>query len=172
MSVLHDILIQTRQRLQGEPDRPYDAAEHRSEYELMSRLSLLLQEHGQINRAELGDLSDLQLSAEIVDYWVDFFCAMAKEFEHWLPHLATHVSPPPHHTPATPPEQQMADDLAWARTAPEVQQHVGKIVAICDKRVLAVGTRHGRVRSEAARKAGCPPWQIVVVIVPDPNSNL
>ena len=37
-------------------------------------------------------------------------------------------------------EQQMSDDLEWALTVPEVQQHTGQFVAVYKRGVAGVGT--------------------------------
>ena len=49
-------------------------------------------------------------------------------------------------------EQRMSDDLQWALTAPEVQQHPGQLVAVSNKRVVGAGTdRMALVRQAAER---------------------
>lgn len=63
-------------------------------------------------------------------------------------------------------EQQMADDLQWALTAPEVQQHHGKFVAVYRKRVVAVGTDRHAVAQRAAEQEHCHWGDIAVVVVP------
>ena len=62
-------------------------------------------------------------------------------------------------------EQRMYEDLAWSRTAPEVQQHAGMLVAIYNKQVLAVGLDQDILLAEAAGRAGCPKEHIVVTVV-------
>ncbi|MBI1913783.1 MAG: hypothetical protein HYS12_03375 [Planctomycetes bacterium] len=69
-------------------------------------------------------------------------------------------------------EQRMADDFAWAEHAPEVQQnpeHFGKLVVVHNKRVLAVGRDRQAVVEQAAKEAGVPGQQLVVVLVPRPG---
>jgi hypothetical protein len=68
-------------------------------------------------------------------------------------------------------ETRIADDFEWARRAPEVQQdpqHFGKLVAVHNRRVLAVGRERQSVIAEAAARAKAPAEQIVVVLVPRP----
>ncbi len=66
----------------------------------------------------------------------------------------------------SPLEQQMAEDLEWAETAAEVQQHEGMLVAVYRKEVLSVGRDQDTLVAEAAAKAGCPWPDIVIVAVP------
>jgi hypothetical protein len=69
-------------------------------------------------------------------------------------------------------ERQMAEDFAWAETAPEVQQneeHFGKLVAVHNKQVLAVGRDRQVLMDQAARLGGIPRQQLVVVLVPAPG---
>ena len=63
-------------------------------------------------------------------------------------------------------EQQMHEDLRWASTAPEVQQHEGLLVAAYKKQVLGAGRDRDTLVAEAAAKGGCPWHDIVVVVVP------
>lgn len=63
-------------------------------------------------------------------------------------------------------EQQMSDDMDWALTAPEVQQHAGKFVAVYQKRVVGVGLDRMAMVKEAAAKEGCHWGHIAVVVVP------
>lgn len=68
-------------------------------------------------------------------------------------------------------EIRLADDFEWARSAAEVQQeprHFGKLVAVHNRQVLAVGRQRQSVIAEAAAKAHAPAEQIVVVLVPRP----
>jgi hypothetical protein len=58
------------------------------------------------------------------------------------------------------------DDLQWASTAPEVQQHAGKFVVIHKKRIVAVGTDYHSVLEEASTAEGCPWWELAVDVVP------
>jgi hypothetical protein len=69
-------------------------------------------------------------------------------------------------------EQRMTDDFAWAQEAPEVQQdpdHFGKLVAVCNKQVLAVGRDRQALVAQAAQRAGVSGEQVVVVLVPRPG---
>jgi Family of unknown function (DUF5678) len=68
--------------------------------------------------------------------------------------------------PMTSVEKQMYDDLTWAATAPEVQQHPGKFVVIHKKRVIAVGTDRRALVEQAAAQEQCPWWECVVELVP------
>ena len=63
-------------------------------------------------------------------------------------------------------EQQMSDDLQWALTAPEVQQHHGKLVAVYKKRVVGVGTVRMALVQQAAEREQCHWGDIAVVAVP------
>jgi len=76
----------------------------------------------------------------------------------------------PHKKPEI--EQRLAEDLDWAEHTPEVQQnpeHFGKLVAVYNKRILAVGRDRQAVMTQAARQAGVPEEQLVVVLVPRPD---
>jgi hypothetical protein len=68
--------------------------------------------------------------------------------------------------PLTDLEVRMLDDLDWAEKSSEVQRHEGKLVVVQDKRVLAVGTDQDALLEEAAKAAGCPQDELVVVVVP------
>jgi hypothetical protein len=68
--------------------------------------------------------------------------------------------------PMTPVEKRKSEDLHWAATAPEVQQHVGKVVAVRNRRVIAVGDSREDVLARAAAQEGCEPWEFVTEIVP------
>jgi hypothetical protein len=68
--------------------------------------------------------------------------------------------------PLSPPEQRMLEDLRWGASAPEVQQHAGKVVAIRQRRVLAVGLDRQALRREASARAGCEEGEIVLLAVP------
>jgi len=75
---------------------------------------------------------------------------------------------------ATPTEldQQIADDFSWAQTAAEVQQnpeHFGKLVAVHQRRVLAVGRDRQLLAEQAARAAAVPCDQLVILLVPRPG---
>jgi hypothetical protein len=73
---------------------------------------------------------------------------------------------------ATQLEQRMAHDFEWAASAPEVQQnpeHYGKLVAIYDRRILAVGRDRQALVEMAAREAAVPGQHLVVVLVPRPG---
>ena len=63
-------------------------------------------------------------------------------------------------------EQQMADDVHWAMSAPEVQQHHGKLVAIYKKRVVGVGTDRMAMVQQVARQEQCHWGDIAIVAVP------
>ena len=63
-------------------------------------------------------------------------------------------------------EQQMSDDLQWALTAPEVQQHHGKLVAVYRKRVVDVGSDRMELAQQAAKQEQCHWGDIAVVAVP------
>lgn len=66
-------------------------------------------------------------------------------------------------------EQQMAADLEWARTAPDVQKHVGKMVVVHKKRVVAITENSAdreTIVQQTAKAERCPPGRLVVVIVP------
>ena len=63
-------------------------------------------------------------------------------------------------------ERQAFDDLRWADTAQEVQQHPGKLVVIRRKRVIAVGRDQIKLLRQAARKENCAEEDFVVVAVP------
>lgn len=65
----------------------------------------------------------------------------------------------------TAAEQQQAEDLDWAATAPEVQQHHGKFVVIHQKRVVAVGTDRRALVEQAAAQEQCPWWELAVEVV-------
>src|SRR5262249_47668724 len=68
--------------------------------------------------------------------------------------------------PLTPAEQQQSEDLHWAATAPEVQQHLGKFVVVRKKRVIAVGTDRRALVEQAAAQEGCGWWELAVEVVP------
>jgi hypothetical protein len=63
-------------------------------------------------------------------------------------------------------EQQMADDLHWALSAPEVQQHHGQLVAVYKRRVVGVGTDRMALVRQAAQQEQCHWGDIAVVAVP------
>jgi hypothetical protein len=63
-------------------------------------------------------------------------------------------------------EQRMSDDLQWALTAPEVQQHHGKLVAVYNQRVVGVGTDRMTLVRQAAQQEQCHWEDIAVVVVP------
>jgi hypothetical protein len=66
-------------------------------------------------------------------------------------------------------EQRMSDDLQWALTAPEVQRHSGKMVAVYEKRVVGVGTDRMAMVKQAAEQEKCHWGDIAVVVVPGPE---
>jgi hypothetical protein len=68
--------------------------------------------------------------------------------------------------PLTAIEQQQIEDLKWAGSAAEVQQHLGKYVVVHKKRVVAVGTDCTALLQEAAAREQCPEWELVVEVVP------
>jgi hypothetical protein len=63
-------------------------------------------------------------------------------------------------------EQRIADDLDWAQTAPEVQTHQGQLVAVRNKKVLAIGRERRAVVRQAAQREHCAEEELTVVIVP------
>jgi hypothetical protein len=63
-------------------------------------------------------------------------------------------------------ERRMSEDLQWALTAPEVQKHHGKFVAVHNKQVLAVGQDRMTVARAAAEQEKCHWGDIAVVVVP------
>ena len=63
-------------------------------------------------------------------------------------------------------EQRMSEDLQWALTAPEVQQHSGKLVAVSKKRVVGVGTDRMALAQQTAQEEQCHWGDIAVVAVP------
>jgi hypothetical protein len=63
-------------------------------------------------------------------------------------------------------EQHGIEDFYWAREAPEVQQHQGKLVVVHDKRVVAVGTDRQVLVTEGAAREKCEPEDLVVIVVP------
>jgi hypothetical protein len=74
--------------------------------------------------------------------------------------------------PTTAPEQRRSEDFAWAENAPEVQQnpeHFGKLVAVYNKRILAVGRDRQALMELAVKQAGVPREHLVVVLVPRPG---
>ncbi len=79
-------------------------------------------------------------------------------------HRPVASSPQTHRLDAV--ERQMAEDLDWAETAAEVQQHEGQLVAVYRKRVIATGTDRDRLVAEAAAREACSPEDLVVVAVP------
>jgi hypothetical protein len=63
-------------------------------------------------------------------------------------------------------EQRMSDDVDWALTAPEVQQHHGKLVAVYQKRVVGVGLDSMALAQQAAQQEHCHWGEIAVVAIP------
>ncbi len=59
----------------------------------------------------------------------------------------------------------MLDDLRWAMSAPEVQQHPGQLVVVCNHKVLAVGTERRMLVRTAAATEGCTEEDLVVIAV-------
>jgi Recombinase zinc beta ribbon domain/Family of unknown function (DUF5678) len=75
-------------------------------------------------------------------------------------------------TKAFDAEQWMVDDFRWAQEAPDVQanpKHYGKLVAVYNKHVVAVGRDRQALVAKAAHAAGVPGKQLVVVLVPRPG---
>jgi hypothetical protein len=68
--------------------------------------------------------------------------------------------------PMTPLQKRQSEDLHWAAQAPEVQQHLGKVVVIRNQRVIAVGDSRAELLDQTAAQEGCPVWELVVEIVP------
>ena len=66
----------------------------------------------------------------------------------------------------TETEKQLSEDLQWALRAPEVRQYAGKLVAVHQKRVIAVGANRDALVVEAAEKAKCPRQNVVILVVP------
>jgi hypothetical protein len=69
-------------------------------------------------------------------------------------------------------EERMAADFAWAESAPDVQDnpsHFGNLVAVYEKRILAVGRDRQALVELASKQAGVPAAQLVVVLVPRPG---
>jgi hypothetical protein len=62
--------------------------------------------------------------------------------------------------------QKGVEDFFWAREAPEVQKHQGKLVVVHNKRVVAVGTDRQILVSQAAAQENCAPEELVVLVVP------
>ncbi len=81
----------------------------------------------------------------------------------------TPSAPAPGERPLRPIERQMIDDLEWAESEAEVQRHQGKLVVVHRKRVIEVGTDRRELVARAAAREGCPPEDLVVVIVPRPG---
>ncbi len=72
----------------------------------------------------------------------------------------------PSFRPLTAIEQQQEEDLLWAATAPEVQRHLGQLVVVHKKRVVAVGSDRGALLRQAADLEKCPWSELVVEVVP------
>ena len=66
---------------------------------------------------------------------------------------------------ATPAEQQMFEDLRWAEKAPEVRQHIGKLVVVYRKRVIVVGIDRPQLLRQASAQERCAEEDLVVVPV-------
>jgi hypothetical protein len=72
-------------------------------------------------------------------------------------------------------EQGMDEDLDWAEHAPEVMQnpeYFGKLVVVHNKRVLAAGRDWQAMVEQAAREVGVPWHHLLVLVVPDPQSEV
>jgi hypothetical protein len=63
------------------------------------------------------------------------------------------------------------DDLRWAATAPEVQQHAGKAVVVRNRRVIVVGVDPEAALVEARHLENCAPWELVVEVVPTADGS-
>jgi hypothetical protein len=68
--------------------------------------------------------------------------------------------------PMTPRERRLSEDLHWAAQAAEVQQHVGKVVVVYNKRVVAVGDTRDQAFDQACAQEGLPWTEFAVEIVP------
>jgi hypothetical protein len=83
----------------------------------------------------------------------------------------TNAASEPGQTISTKPvssfEERWFDDLHWAAEVPEILQHPGKLVALHNHRVVAVGLDEAALRKEAAAQEGCPEDEIAVVMAPD-----
>jgi hypothetical protein len=66
-------------------------------------------------------------------------------------------------------ERQGFEDLRWGLRAAEVRQHAGKLVAVHNQRVVAVGMDRKALIAEAAEKAQCPKEDVTVIVVPAPD---
>jgi hypothetical protein len=62
-------------------------------------------------------------------------------------------------------ERRQLEDLDWAMTVPEVQQHHGQLVVIRNKCVLAVGRDRQVLVARAAEAEHCTEHEFVVVVV-------
>ena len=72
-------------------------------------------------------------------------------------------------------EQRMSADLDWAEHAPEVMDnpdYLGKLVVVHNKRALAAGRDRQALVEQAAREVGVPWQHLVVLVVPDPISEV
>jgi hypothetical protein len=63
-------------------------------------------------------------------------------------------------------EQRISDDVDWAQRSPEVREQHGKLVAIHNKKIIAVGTDRAALLQHAARATGFPAYEFAVVVVP------
>ncbi len=66
----------------------------------------------------------------------------------------------------SPLEQRISDDVDWAQTAPEVQKHQGRFVAVHRKRVVGSGTDRDALLAQASAQEQCSPDELAVVVVP------
>jgi len=69
-------------------------------------------------------------------------------------------------------EQRMTGDFDWAGHAPEGQhnpEHFGKLVAVHNQCILAVGQDRRAMVESAAKEIGVPWQHLVVIIVPSPD---
>ncbi len=67
-------------------------------------------------------------------------------------------------------ERRINADHAWCAGDPEVRRkHGGKIAAVYNRKVLAVGKTYAAAWAAAQRRRGCPPkHNVAMVVVPYP----
>lgn len=63
-------------------------------------------------------------------------------------------------------ERRVSADLDWADSAPEVQEHQGKLVIIRNRRVIAVGTDQDALLAEATAREQCSEEELAIALVP------
>jgi hypothetical protein len=74
----------------------------------------------------------------------------------------------------TESERRVNEDFDWALHSDEVQQnpdYFGKLVVVYNKRVLAAGRDRRAIVEQAANEVGVPGRQLVVMVVPSPESS-